>query len=212
MKVLLLSQFFSDTRGGGEYVFSMIANQLADNGHKVWVLTNRVKDESYQDHVNIRLIFIPPNLEYKGGLPPSFSDNLRYFFNAVRKGKELVKKENIDIIHSNNFSPALAGGFLSFLTSKPHITSVWDIFTLCGKNYWKQWVNQKNVSKIHGVLGARFEKLIIKIPCKAIYTISKATYDDLKKFGAKKPIYVIFPSIKMVETIQSQQILQVSSN
>jgi len=35
LNILLLSQFFSTTTGGGEYVFSMIANMLAKNGHKV---------------------------------------------------------------------------------------------------------------------------------------------------------------------------------
>ncbi|NHI04038.1 hypothetical protein DYY67_1413 [Candidatus Nitrosotalea sp. TS] len=30
MNILLLSQFFSTTRGGGEYVFSVIAKKLAE--------------------------------------------------------------------------------------------------------------------------------------------------------------------------------------
>ena len=35
MNVLLLTQFFSTTRGGGEYVFSMIAQLLAEKGNNV---------------------------------------------------------------------------------------------------------------------------------------------------------------------------------
>lgn len=204
MKVLLLSQFFSTTRGGGEYVFNIIAKELAENNHKVWVITNKIKGESYLQHKNIQIIFVPPNLEYKGGLPPSFSDNLRYSFNAVKKGLKIIKKEKIDIIHSNNFAPALAGGILSFLTSKSHITSIWDIFSLCGENYWNRWAEQENISKIHAKIGPMFEKFILKIPCKAIHTISQATNDDLKKFAAKKPIYIIFPSIEKIDS-QSKQ-------
>ena len=204
MKILLLSQFFSITRGGGEYVFNIMAKKLAENNHKVWVITNKIKGENYFQHKNIQIIFVPPNLEYKGGLPPSFSDNLRYSFNAVKKGHKIIKKEKIDIIHSNNFAPALAGGILSFLTSKSHITSIWDIFSLCGENYWNKWAEQENISKIHARIGPMFEKLILKIPCKAIHTISQATNDDLKKFGAKKPIYIIFPSIEKIDS-QSKQ-------
>jgi len=82
MKVLLLSQFFSTTRGGGEYVFSIIAKKLAENNHKVWIITNKILGEDYNTHNNVKIIFVPPNLEYKGGLPPGFLDNLRYTFNS----------------------------------------------------------------------------------------------------------------------------------
>jgi len=54
MKVLLLSQFFSSTRGGGEYVFSTIAKKLVENNHEVWVITNRIKDEYYITLKNVK--------------------------------------------------------------------------------------------------------------------------------------------------------------
>ena len=196
MNILLLSQFYSTTRGGGEQLFHTIANQLGEHDHKVWIITNKIKNESYQDSKNISIEFVPPELEYKGGLPPRFSDNFSFLISSIRRGQKIIKKHEIDLIHSNNFTPALAGGMLSFLTSKPHITSVWDIFSLCGKNYWNKWTNQMNVSKINGLIGPSFEKLILRAPCSAIYTISKATEDDLKKFGAKKPIHVIEPALE----------------
>ncbi len=205
MNILILTQFFSTSRGGGEHVFSIIAKKLAENNHKVWIITNKISGEDYTNYENIHMIFVPPNIDYGGGLPPKFSDNLRYLFNAVVKGLKVIKKEKIDIIHSNTFSPALAGGILSFLTSKPHIIAVWDIFTMCGKDFWKKWVEQENVSKIHSFIGPRFEKLIPKIRSRAIHTISQATNDDLIKFGVKKPIYVIFPSIEKIDLKQSKQ-------
>jgi len=198
MKILLLSQFYSTTRGGGEQLFHTIANQLAEQDHKVWIITNRIKNESYQDSKNINIEFVPPELEYKGGLPPKFSDNFRFLFSSISRGLKIIKKQEIDLIHSNNFTPALAGGILSFLTSKPHVTSVWDVFSLCGEDYWNQWTKQMNVSKINGMIGPIFEKLIPRISCKAIHTISKATENDLKKFGTKKPIHVIEPSLENI--------------
>jgi len=195
MKILLLSQFFSSTRGGGEYVFSLIAKNLAKNNHNVWVITNKIENEEYETYKNIKMIFVQPTLEYKGGLPPGFFDNLRYSINAINTGRTIIKKEKIDLIHSNNFAPAFAGSMLSFLTSKPHITTIHDVFSLCGKNYWKLWGAQSNVSKINVMLAPFFEKLLIKLRYNCIHTVSEASKDDLVKFGAKKPIYVIHNAI-----------------
>ncbi len=196
MNILLLSQFFSTTRGGGEYVFSVMARKLAENGHRVFVITNKIEGEDYQDIDNINVIFVPPVLQYKGGLPPRFSDNIRYSINTIRVGLKTIKQEKIDIIHSNNFAPALTGSILSSLTSKPHITTVHDIFSLCGKNYWKKWGQQSDVSRMNILLAPFFEKLMIKLRYDCIHTVSEATRDDLLKFGAKKPIHVIHNSIE----------------
>jgi len=204
MNILLLSQFFSTTKGGGEYLFKIMAKNLAQRNHKIHIITHEIEDEDYNVDENIKVHLISPKLKYEGGLPPGFLDNIRYTINAVKFGKKLIKNEKIDIIHSNNFSPALAGSILSFLTSKPHITAIWDIFTLCGKDYWKKWVQQRGVSKIHTLIGPRFEKLVLKMPSKAIHTISEATNDDLKKFGAKKPVFVISPAIEKTECENTQ--------
>ena len=206
MNILLLSQFFSTTRGGGEYVFSLIARNLAENGHRVFVITNKISGEDYKDQRNIHVTFVPPTLEYKGGLPPGFADNVKYFINATWTGLRIIKQEKIDIIHSNNFAPALAGSMLATLTSRPHITTVHDIFSLCGKNYWKKWGEQSDISRMNVWLAPFFEKLMIKLRYDCIHTVSDATKEDLIKFGAKKPIHVIH------NTIESNQIQGATAN
>jgi len=204
MKILLLSQFFSTTRGGGEYIFSFLAKKLAEDNNKVWIITNEIIGEKYSKQKNVKIIFVSPKLEYKGGLPPSFFQNIIYAMNSIRIGFKLIKQENIELIHSNNFSPAVAGSVLSTFTKKPHITSIWDIFTLCGKDYWSRWAKQNNVSKINAFLGPRFEKLILKLNHDIIHTISEASKQDLIKFGAKKPIHVIPPTIEVKDEITVQ--------
>ena len=200
-----MSQFFSSTKGGGEYLFYIIAKKLAENNHQIWIITNKIRSENYPAHKNIKIIFVPPLLKYQGGLPPSIKDNIQYLINAVKVGRKIIKENNIEIIHSNNFTPALTGGILSFLTSKTHITSVWDVFTLCGCDYWKKWINQTNVSKINQFIGPIFEKLVLKTKCHGIHTISNASKDDLVKFGAKKPIYNIPPSIQEIQDMNMIQ-------
>ena len=195
MRILLLSQFFSPSRGGGEYIFRLIAKTLAEHDHKVWVITNRISNEQYHTHKNIELIFVPPDIEYKGALPSTFSDNMRYVINALKVGMKIIKKEKIDIIHSNNFSPILAGSILAFFTSKPHVFTIHDIFSLCGKNYWKLWGQQSGISRSSVFLGQIFEKLMIKLRYNCIHAVSNATQNDLLQLGVKKPIYVIPNSV-----------------
>lgn len=205
MNILLLSQFFSTTRGGGEYFFNLVAKNLAANNHNVWVIANKIAAEEYKNHKNIRLILVPPTLQYKGGMPPGFSDNIRYSFNAFLKGWKIIKKENIDIIHSNNFAPALAGSVLSFFTNKPHITTIHDIFSLYGKNFWKKWGEQNDVSKMNVLLAPYFEKQMIKLKHACIQTVSETTKDDLIKFGVKTPIYVIHNSVQTIQSNRTQK-------
>ncbi|MBM2818340.1 MAG: hypothetical protein HW410_22 [Nitrosarchaeum sp.] len=204
MNILLLSQFFSTTKGGGEYVFKTIANNLAKNGHKVWVITNNVKHEKYQETDNLKIITVKPSLEYKGGLPPSFLENIQYVINAYRKGTSIVKKEKIDIIHSNNFSPALAGSLISSITRVPHITTIHDIFSTYDKNFWKKWAKQSRVSYTNAMLVPFFEKLMMRFKFDCIHTVSEATRNDIIRIGAKKPICVIPNTIEDEELIQME--------
>ena len=178
-----------------------MAKKLAENNHQIWIITNQIEGENYLVNKNIEIIFVPPILRYRGGLPPSIKDNIRYLTNATKMGIKIIKENNIDIIHSNNFTPSFVGGFLSFLTSRGHITSVWDIFTLCGCDYWKKWVKQTEISKINQFIGPIFEKLVLKIKCHAIHTITNTSKNDLVKFGAKKPIHVIPPTIEEIQTM-----------
>jgi glycosyltransferase involved in cell wall biosynthesis len=196
LNILLLSQFFSTTKGGGEYVFKSMAKNLTQNGHKVWVITNNVRGEIYLESNSLKIITVSPTLEYKGGLPPTFLDNIRYIINAFQAGKKIIKSQNIDIIHSNNFSPSLAGSLISYFTKKPHIITIFDIFSQNGKDFWQKWIKQTNVSKINAMLVPWFEKILIKIRHDAIYTISNASKEDILKMHAKKPIYNIPPSIE----------------
>ena len=99
LNILLLSQFFSTTKGGGEYVFKSMAKNLTQNGHKVWVITNNVRGEIYPKSDSLKIITVNPTLEYKGGLPPTFLDNIRYVINAFQVGKKIIKSQDIDIIH-----------------------------------------------------------------------------------------------------------------
>jgi glycosyltransferase involved in cell wall biosynthesis len=176
-----------------------MANSLAKKGHKIWIITHKIENENYENfHKNITINFAS-SIRYEGGLPPTINENMKFIFSAFFQGLKIIKREKIDLIHSNNFSPAVAASLISSFTKCPHITAMWDVFSLCGKDFWLKWSEQKNVSRFHAFLGKRFEKLILSLRHDAIHTISDASKEDLLKFGAKKPIYVIPPAIETSE-------------
>ena len=164
---------------------------MAQSGHKVWIITNNVKGEKYEESENLKIITVNPTLEYKGGLPPTFFDNIRYAINAFQKGRNIMKSQNIDVIHSNNFSPSLAGSLISYFTKTPHITTIHDIFSTYDKDFWKKWADQSKVSSTNARLVPFFEKIMMRFKFDCIHTVSNATKNDIQKIGIKKPVCII---------------------
>ena len=172
-------------------MFKTIAKVMVQNGHKVWVVTNNVNGEKYEESENLKIITVNPIIQYKGGLPPTFADNIRYAINACQKGRNIIKNQNINVIHSNNFSPALAGSLISYFTKKPHITTIHDIFSIYDKEFWKKWAGQSKVSHTNARLVPFFERLMMRFRFDCIHTVSDATKNDIQKIGTKKPIHII---------------------
>jgi len=192
LNILFLTQFFSATRGGGEVIFTQWAEELCKRGHNVYVICHRMKNSQQKNKTeNVQIIEVPPSIVHKGGLPPSISDNILYLTNSIKFGLQVVKERDIHIIHSNNFTPIIAGSFISKITGIPHVATIHDIFSLAGKNYWRIWSSQFEALPLTQVIGPVIEKITVKIPGNIIHTVSETTKQDLIRFGARNPIVVI---------------------
>lgn len=190
MRVLLLTQYLSDSKGGGEHVMSMIARMIARSGGRVWVVCSRVEGESYPDVPGVSVEFAGPAIGYEAGLPTGMAQNAAYVLGAVRRGRAIARG-GLDIIHSNNFAPAAAGALLSRMTGVPHVTAVHDVFSRCGEEYWERWRRQKGVSRLGAALAPRFEKMMLRARHAAIHVPSEATADDVRAMGARSPVHVV---------------------
>ena len=176
MNILLLTRFLSAEAGGGYYLFVILAELLAKSGHKVWVITNKIKGIENPKHENIKVIFVTSQ-SLDEIHQWNQKNKIRYLFSAIKIGVDLVKKEKIDIIHSNPIYPIFAGSMISLLTSTPHIKAIYDLHSL----------QEKTSGNFRGFL----EKIMLMSSSSAIHAISESNKDDLLRFGAKKPIYVI---------------------
>ena len=62
--------------------------------------------------------------------PPSIKENAIFIMRAVLKGYQIVKKNNIELIHANNLASAIAGSILARISNKPLVTTIHDVFQL----------------------------------------------------------------------------------
>ena len=196
MNILLLSYFFSVGLEGTAIVFINIAELLAKNGHKVWVVTNKFEGVKYPKHENLKIVFISSPQKYQKKQRTTIYDTIRYILSTVKTGASIVKNEKIDIIHSNGGFAGLAGSILSMITSKDHILTIHNVYP---KDFWKEWAKQPGNSKFKAFLGKIQQNIVIKSRYTVIHTVSELVKENLEKLGVKKPIIVIPNAIKFSE-------------
>jgi len=204
MNILLISYHFLPGFEGSTSLVTTIADLLANNGHKVWVITHRFKGVEYKTHPNIKIVFVSSELSF-GENKTSLSRTIRFTLAAIQAGLKIIKKEKIDIIHSNAIAGP-AGAWLSYLSSKKHIMLIHDVYS-ADPNFWKEWKKQEGNSSFNALLGKLLEKVYVHSRYAAIHTVSEASREDLIKVGVKKPIYVIYNAIP----IKDAKIIQTNS-
>jgi len=203
MNILILTQFFNPTRGGGEFMFHQLAEQLGKNGHKVFVIKHKMLGSgSSKDHpedlpLNVIVYEVDPPVVHRGGLPAGVLQNLLYVFNSVKVGLRIIKNDEIDVIHCNNYSPVFAGWFLSKLTRRPFVVTIHDVASLHGYGFWKKWMEQfGRLSWIRALIGYVSELLTLKLS-KNIHTVSDTSKKDILSFNPKSNVFVISNSLDL---------------
>ena len=196
MNILLLSYYFSEGFEGTAIIFINIAELLAKNGHKVWVITNRFEGVDYPKHNNLKIIFISSPQKFLKK-QRTLKNSIQYIFSTVKIGLSITKNENIDIIHSNGGVSGLAGSIISMLTSKSHILTIHNVYP---EEFWNEWKTQPENSKFKAFLGKLQVKMVLKLRHTEIHTVSEPVKENLLKRGVKKPIIVIPNGIKVSES------------
>jgi len=108
MNIILLTHYFTAGRGGAWYVIAIMAQLLAEKGHKVWVITNKLEGFESPKHENIKTFFVAEHKIQKTSF--SWIDIFRYSVAVIKIGRKIIKNENIDVIHSDPL-PGIVGSF-----------------------------------------------------------------------------------------------------
>lgn len=187
MNIVYVSQWFSSSGGGGEVLFMQFASGMAEHGHNVHIISHRLANFKDDDIGNVKIYRVKPLLS---NFPPSYFQNVMFILSATWLGLRIIKREKIDVIHVNNFTPIIVGTILSKLCKVPLVKTIHVVFSAT-PNYWNNWSKQLNVSRFTSKVGPLFEKLTIKLPANIIHTVSNSTKLDLIKNNAKSKIMVI---------------------
>jgi glycosyltransferase involved in cell wall biosynthesis len=188
MNVLYITQWFSYIGGGGEVQFINLINAMANKGHRVHVICQRLSNSEISNEIeNLHIHRVKPIIRNER---LNLNQNMRFIINAVYKGSKLIKDERIDIIHVNNFSPVIAGSILSKIFNIPIIKTIHAVYCT-SPDFWRKWSSQNNASSMLWIVGPLFEKITIRLHADIIHAVSNATKMDILKVNAKSKITVI---------------------
>src|SRR6187551_3469914 len=187
MNILYITQWFSSEGGGGEVVFMNVARGMAKKGHKVDVISHILSNTVDEQIQGLKIHRINPKLRNQ---LPSISDNFLFMMHSLIEGIRIIRKNKIDLIHSNNFISVIVGKTLSKIFNIPLVTTIHYAYYQTPE-LWDKWAKQEGVSIFSKILGPFLEKMTIKINADVIHTVSKATYDDVKKINKKSKVVII---------------------
>jgi len=190
MKILYISQFFSDCTGGGETVISNLAKEMINRGHLAHVICHDTM-ERINPYPGLDITYVKPLVTHKGGIPPSIRQNALYMINAISKGICLARKNGIDDIHSNSHSSIIPGTVISKICNIPIVSTIHDVFSFSSPARWNKWAEQYSLSKAYTILGPLFERTNIRMPVDMIHAVSMSTKDEILEINPSAHIIVI---------------------
>jgi len=191
MKILYLTELLSSIGGGGESAFYSLAKAISTN-HDVYVLCHASRnDQSQLATANRRLTIHPiqPALELRHGFFPTNAQQARYVIRLILHGSKIIQDQNIDLIHANTLSPAIAASLLGAMYRKPVITTFHHIDSPKANARLRPCLSVSE--KITIITRALFDKSILHLPFSCIHAISYSTEKAIRESGYRGRIEVV---------------------
>ncbi len=168
MKILFVLENFYPKIGGVETLFYNLANELANRGHRIVIVTSgleldNVRSEELRDGITIKRL----------------RSSNRYLFTILSLPLIIKYARQCDLIHTTSYNagfPSSIAGLLSF--KKVVITF---------HEYWgRMWFDLPYFSKTAMWLHYIFEAFLLKLPFTKLVAVSNYTYKRLAQTGMSK--------------------------
>ena len=164
MNVLFVIENYLPHIGGVEVVFSQLAEGLVKQGHKVTILTHKIKGTKNEEMINgVKVIRVP-----------CFGSRYLFSFLAIPEAIKLGR--DADVIHTTTFNGTLPAWKAARINGKPLIITVHETWL----GHWDELTDMSWLSrKIH----AFFEWMIYRLPYDKYIAVSDYTAKDLRRIG-----------------------------
>ena len=170
MKILYVLDFFHPHVGGVPTMFRNIAENMADMGHKVTIVTSHADNtKSFEKFNGIKIHRIGKSRE-------SFMFGATMFL--------LKNREKFDIVHTSTYSAMVPSFAFNLFKKVPEILSVHEVWSL---KEWNRFTGKK------GPFYFMEERALFKLPFDVYLTPSEHTRKDLKMVGVDESRVKVIP-------------------
>lgn len=169
MKVLLVTDVFHSSQGGGAIILREVFSRLAEKGYDITVLTPSKKEPI--EGIDIKTV-------------PIKSREL-FVFSALKKSVELAKKS--DIINTATYFGGFPANIAKFFSKKPCLLS-------CLTYFGKKWGKLRSFPL--SLAGYGIEYMLFKLKFDKIACLSSSQFKALEQVGIeRKGIEVVYPGV-----------------
>ena len=126
LNILTLNYEYPPVGGGGGYICKNIMDELAENGHKITIITSHYDNLPKEEFNNNLIIYRVPVLFRSKQDVGSLPSLLSYVPSCIRKAWKLMKENRFDIINTHFAVPSGPAGY--YLSKKFGIPNVLTIY------------------------------------------------------------------------------------
>ncbi len=179
VRVLFVTERWFPQGGGGEIYYHNLASFLAKNDHDVYVLTG-IHPPSIKEQSHSFMSFIRLDANYTPDEKFYFSNLLKrifFIFKLLRKTIFLVRKYNIDLIHTSTPLLSTLLFFACYFLKRPLIASNRAFFL---KN-WQHVIKNHFKAKLFEII----ELISYKIPYYCLISVNVNFIELVSRYGVK---------------------------
>ena len=167
MNLLFVLENYLPHIGGVEIVFKNLSEGLVKEGHKVAIVTHRLKGTKRFEIINGVKVFRVDCF------------HSRYWFSFLSIPKVLKIAKKADIIHTTTFNGAFPAWFVSKLKSRPCVITIHEVWV--GK-----WNKLTEMGWLNGKVHSMLERFIYFLNFDKYICVSNSTKNQLRGIGVKE--------------------------
>lgn len=179
MKILFVLDHYFPYIGGAETLFKNTCEGLTERGHKVNVVTTRLKDTKKQELINGVQVYRVWTLPLAR----------RYWFTFFSLFKVIKEAKKADVIHTTTYNSALSARIAGKILRKPNLITILEVLG-------DDWGRMPGIGKLNAAAHNFFERMVLYLNFDRFICISEATRKNVIKCGIPREKTIVnYPGV-----------------